>query len=604
MKTRVLTLTATLLFAAAPLFAQAPAPIRAWFGPNPEGSPEGLDRHFVEFVSSAEHTLDGAFYEVRLDSIVDAFIAAHKKGVKVRLLLDDSNYYGKDESGAVNRRKRNPFAKRLIDAGIEVKQDAKRRALMHNKFAVVDGKRVWTGSYNLTDTCSYRNQNNGLWFEDASLAKVFSRQFDEMFVKEEFGKSRASTIADQTVTIGSHAVEVLFAPEDDPLSRQLAVIGKAARTVHFMQFAFTADEVADLLVKKSKEGVEVKGILDHRLYRSTGPYSEFAKLTQAGIPVVVFHKGEGKFHHKVFICDAGTPDACVVTGSENTSNNGNEANDENVLIIRDPAIVSQYEAVFQTLYGDTSHTNADLVYGELPIAGETVDSCELYMYANGEEVADVQVEFPPRWPISAETIGKLQVFLGDTELPKEQIKIDKKSAQFVGVNLARTGPRSLLVARFTDLEVPAIAGSYSPIVSVRGGSRADFAPLAQQPTITVYPADSGAPMEDMFRHLRVMFHKLGKMQSMPGAEVDRMRKAWDKDFARLRKSVVSAAVDGRFKLVEATLVQLETLDPKERVAFAKLTEGARDLRRALQAKAGESPEAKVLLARLDKIARG
>jgi phosphatidylserine/phosphatidylglycerophosphate/cardiolipin synthase-like enzyme len=601
-RVRLLTLAAAALFVVAPLFAQAPAPIRAWFGPHPEGSPQGLDRRFIEFVSSAEKTLDGSFYEVRLDSLVDAFIAAHKKGVKVRLLIDDSNYYGKDEDGKINRRKRNSFAKKLIDAGIEVKQDKQRRALMHNKFAVVDGKRVWSGSYNLTDTCSYKNENNGLWMEDAGLAKIFTRQFEEMFVKEEFGKSRTSTLAEQKVKVGGHEVEVLFAPEDDPLSRQLELITKASKQVYFMQFAFTADEVADTLVAKSKAGVEVKGILDHRLYRSTGPYSEFTKLTQAGIPVVVFNKGDGKFHHKVFIVDPGTPQGCVITGSENTSNNGNEANDENVVIIRDPAIVDQYAKTFEALYGETSHTNADLVYGELPIAGGTIDVSELYVYGNGEAVTDVKVEFPPRWPISDETIGKLSVFVGDTELPKDSIKIEKKSAQFLGVKLARSGPRSLMIIRFTELEVPEIAGGYSPLVSVRGEGGGDYAPLAQQPTITVYPADSGAPMEDMFRHLRVMFHKLGRMETMPGAEVEKMRKAWEKDFARLRKSVVSAATNGRWPLVASTLTQLESLDAKERVAFGKLTDGARDLKRALLAKADQSEEAKTLLARLEKIA--
>src|SRR5438093_1442154 len=83
--------------AGAPAFAVPP--IQVWFGPHPQGSPDGLDRHFISFVESANETLDCCFYELRLDSIVEAFVTAKSRGVKIRFLVDDSNYYGKDAEG-------------------------------------------------------------------------------------------------------------------------------------------------------------------------------------------------------------------------------------------------------------------------------------------------------------------------------------------------------------------------------------------------------------------------------------------------------------------------------------------------------------------------
>ena len=46
----------------------------------------------------------------------------------------------------------------------------------------------------------------------------------------------------------------------------------------------------------------------------------------------------GIMHHKVFIIDEKT----VVTGSMNPTQNGNERNDENILILHDEDIAKQY----------------------------------------------------------------------------------------------------------------------------------------------------------------------------------------------------------------------------------------------------------------------
>ena len=54
----------------------------------------------------------------------------------------------------------NDFMKKVRAAGIPTKSDENPNAIMHNKFVVADGARMITGSYNLTDTCSYNNYTN------------------------------------------------------------------------------------------------------------------------------------------------------------------------------------------------------------------------------------------------------------------------------------------------------------------------------------------------------------------------------------------------------------------------------------------------------------
>ena len=123
----------------------------------------------------------------------------------------------------------------------------------------------------------------------------------------------------------------------------------------------TANELGNLLIRKHDAGIEVKGIFDKVLYRSTGPYAEFSKLTRNGVPVVVYDSAlGGKLHHKVFIIDPFGRNPKVITGSMNASSNGNYTNDENILIIEDRVITQQYYRLFKDLFGRTSRVMASL----------------------------------------------------------------------------------------------------------------------------------------------------------------------------------------------------------------------------------------------------
>ncbi|HMM59445.1 MAG TPA: hypothetical protein PKC25_04850 [Candidatus Rifleibacterium sp.] len=66
--------------------------IRIGFGPSIQGE-TGLDTEFIKFVDGARKTLHGAFFEIRLDSVVDAFIRAKKRGVDVKLVVDNNYYF-------------------------------------------------------------------------------------------------------------------------------------------------------------------------------------------------------------------------------------------------------------------------------------------------------------------------------------------------------------------------------------------------------------------------------------------------------------------------------------------------------------------------------
>ena len=117
----ILVISKSLTFASGQFTASDPS-IKVHFGPIQKGKVgSSLVDKFIKFLGRAETTIDGAFYEIRDDRVVDAFIAAHKRGGRVRILLDSDYFFLRDHSTLeIDYGDNNPFAKRLIEAGIDV----------------------------------------------------------------------------------------------------------------------------------------------------------------------------------------------------------------------------------------------------------------------------------------------------------------------------------------------------------------------------------------------------------------------------------------------------------------------------------------------------
>lgn len=291
----------------------------------------------LDRITAAQESVHIAAFEFDLDPLAEALIAAHERGLDVKWVTDDE--YGLEvdlEPG------RGQFA-RLQQAGIEVRSDG-RSALMHDKFIVLDGRTVWTGSTNLTRNGIFRNNNNVLIVDSAALASVYEREFAEMWAGA-FGPTSPSTIGVQSLTVDGTPVQVLFAPEDQVLDHLLPIVESARESLRFMAFSFTSDELAEAIIERAQGGVDVQGIMETR--GSETPFSELSSFVCAGVPV----RQDGNpatFHHKVIIVD----DRLVVTGSFNFTASADEQNDENTLIVSSRDIASRYVQEFQRRWAE------------------------------------------------------------------------------------------------------------------------------------------------------------------------------------------------------------------------------------------------------------
>jgi phosphatidylserine/phosphatidylglycerophosphate/cardiolipin synthase-like enzyme len=286
----------------------------------------GIASRLAEAIDRAESTLDIAAYEFDHCLLTQAVLDAHARQVVVRIVMDVDTSEDLDSSfEAFNQ------------AGIPVVTD-ERSALMHNKFMIIDGSTVWTGSWNFTYNDTYRNINNTLVFSEPITVSAYQTEFNEMFEDHSFGPQSAVTTG-SGFSEGGVTMRALFAPEDDVANVLLQTVSSAQRTVHFMAFSFTYDALGDLMLNQVELGIPVRGI-----FETTGSETQFGELTKlycARVPV--FQDGYPHImHHKVIIIDG----EIVITGSFNFSSSAIESNDENLIIIRDPDLAAEYLAEF------------------------------------------------------------------------------------------------------------------------------------------------------------------------------------------------------------------------------------------------------------------
>ncbi|MBS7657808.1 MAG: phospholipase D family protein [Candidatus Bathyarchaeia archaeon] len=134
-----------------------------YFSPN-----GGCEKRLIYWFNKANFSIHVMIYSFTLDSISDALIAAYKRGVEVKVIIEKeqlneySEYY------------------KLKNAGIEVKLDAN-PALMHNKVAIIDGIIVITGSYNWSLSAETKNNENMIIIKNAEVAKIYEEEFQKIW---------------------------------------------------------------------------------------------------------------------------------------------------------------------------------------------------------------------------------------------------------------------------------------------------------------------------------------------------------------------------------------------------------------------------------------
>lgn len=136
---------------------------------SPDGGSEAL---VLKTINAAQHSVRLAAYSFTSPTVVKALLAAHRRGVDVRVVVDEKGNKSKSGTAALNL---------LVNAGIQARTNRK-YAIHHDKYILVDDLHVQTGSFNYSKAAAKSNSENVLvvW-HNAELAASYRRHWQSRF---------------------------------------------------------------------------------------------------------------------------------------------------------------------------------------------------------------------------------------------------------------------------------------------------------------------------------------------------------------------------------------------------------------------------------------
>ncbi len=309
-----------------------------------------ISARMIEHINAATDSIDFCFANFTLDEVANALVAAHDRGVQVRVIYEVFD----------------PVINILTVGGVEVKTDPDElHANTHNKYAVFDAQDadesndyVWTGSWNATYSGTHFNAENAITIQDAALATAYRLEFEEMW-----GGTFSNHKTDNTphlFIVGGRRVEQYMSPTDGLQEQITKIMNSADTDLLFSIYSFTDSVLSTPLIDRFNAGVAVRGVMDSE--GADYEYSEYQTLVDAGLDIVRDNVGDGTqdelMHHKYLLADPlpGESDPTIVTGSYNWTYTAATYKDENIVIIHDPTITNIFFQEWMARYHEAGGT--------------------------------------------------------------------------------------------------------------------------------------------------------------------------------------------------------------------------------------------------------
>ena len=287
-------------------------------------------------ISQAQSRVQLAAYDLSDSFVTTALLQAHKTGIKVEVVGDHGRFT-------------TPSYQALNKAGIDIVA-GNASAIHHNKFLLLDNERLITGTGNFTENGLLRNDNHFLFLDEPVTVARFQKEFEQMFAGQ-FARSKSANDASQAPLLRSY-----FLPQQHDVAKDhlLLKIARAQKTIDYMIFSFSDNEIASALIKASARGVRVRGIHDRNFTHGVSQVAARLHGVQpAGLTVrgdgnqneVVYEdfSAGGKMHCKTMLID----EKSVITGSANWSGNGFDKNDENIMFIENRELLQNLRRQFE-----------------------------------------------------------------------------------------------------------------------------------------------------------------------------------------------------------------------------------------------------------------
>lgn len=285
----------------------------------------------LQAIAAAERSLTLTIYEIGDPEIVEALLAAQRRGVAVRVIY---NYYSFLHFGHAHENS-NTVAT-LVQAGAHARRANPHFEVTHQKTLTCDGAQSFILTFNLRTNYFGGTRDFGVLTRDPDEVREIAAVFE----------------ADWAWTNAAPACPSLVWSPVNSRAKTLALIRGAQRTLAVYNEELADPESLAALLEAAQRGVAVR-VICARLGREGSDEDRNAagrdRLNAGGAAART-----GTFlyiHAKMILADYGTPQAAVFLGSENFSRASLDRNRELGILLREPEILDRLHGVFESDWG-------------------------------------------------------------------------------------------------------------------------------------------------------------------------------------------------------------------------------------------------------------
>ena len=298
-----------------------PTPLLPALRPSAEGAlalfvlPDDGYAPVVNAIKAAQKSVRLVMYLLLDDDVVDALIAAKRRGVDVRVMVEPEPQGGGGSQDDVAK---------LKAAGVQTRDSAPGFRFTHQKTLVIDERTALIMTLNLTRSSFTRNREYGIIDTDPAHVAEIVRVFDADWQREKPVVSQP---------------DLVWSP-DNARERLLPFLRSAQSAVDIQIEGFSDNEFEDTLAALARRGVRVRLLLptledgDSRLRELDWIVTRGVKLRRLDQPFQ---------HTKMVLVDGKRG----WVGSQNFSSNALENNRELGIFLTDPAILRRLGEVFE-----------------------------------------------------------------------------------------------------------------------------------------------------------------------------------------------------------------------------------------------------------------
>ncbi len=268
-------------------------------------------------IAGATQSVDLVIYDLKDPQVEAALVAAYARGVAVRVLLNEG-YYGKKEA-------RNEAAYAYLQkAGVPVKWTPNYFALTHQKTLVVDARKAFILTFNLTPRYYGGSRDFGIVDTNPQDVAAIEKVFENDWIGSRWPAEEAR--------------DLVWSPGSR--DEMLALINGSQTSIKIYNEEMAVPEVTAALAAAVARGVDVQVAMTY----STSWKKAFIQLAQAGVRVRTYTSSAKNIyiHAKMILVD----EKIAFLGSENFSNTSLNDNRELGIIISDPNIIKTLSTTF------------------------------------------------------------------------------------------------------------------------------------------------------------------------------------------------------------------------------------------------------------------